>query len=164
MSTTSFNDRAENTHQVEFEAPNSAEVQPLNHKERKHFSIDLSLELEHQLNMESPPVTPHRYPYTAALDTPEHKHEALDPEVLAHLVSQLRQSLGEMTRERDDLAKLLAAAHSKEANLTDALQLMTEKATESGEELESARKKIKEDEEAISLLRAKVEESRYVTN
>ncbi|KAJ2934024.1 hypothetical protein H1R20_g3043, partial [Candolleomyces eurysporus] len=158
---TSFSDRAENTHQVEFEAPNSAEVQPLNHKERKHFSIDLSLELEHQLNMESsPPVTPRHHPFTAALDTPEHKHEALDPEVLAHLVSQLRDSLGEMTRERDGLAKLLAAAHAKEANLTDALQLMTEKATETGEELESARKKIKEDEEAISLLRAKVEESR----
>jgi hypothetical protein len=67
-----------------------------------------------------------------------------------------------MTRERDDLAKLLAAAHSKEAGLTDALQLMSEKATETGEELESARKKIKEDEEAIALLRAKVEESRYV--
>ncbi|KAF5336102.1 hypothetical protein D9611_006218 [Ephemerocybe angulata] len=152
-----FNDRAENTHRIEFEAPNSAEVQPV--PPRKHFSIDLSLELEQQLNMESPPVTPAHFPVTATEDL-QQLHEALDPEVLAHLVSQLRHSLAEMTKERDGLAKLLAASHTKQASLNDALQHMTEKVTDLGEELNESRKKMRDDEEAISLLRAKVEESR----
>lgn len=152
-----FNDRADNTHRVEFEAPNSAEVQPLPSK--KHFSIDLSLELERQLNMDSPPVTPAHFPVTAT-ENLEQLHEALDPEVLAHLVAQLRHSLAEMTKERDGLATLLAASHTKQASLNDALQHMTEKVTDLGEELGVARKKMKDDEEAITLLRAKVEESR----
>ena len=157
----SFNDRAENTHSIEFEAPNSAEVQPVNAK--KHFSIDLSLELERQLNMDSPPITPAHYPVTATEDL-EHRHEALDPEVLAHLVSQLRHSLGEMTKERDGLAKMLAESHTKQASLNDALQHMTEKVTDLGEQLDESRKKSKDDEEAITLLRAKVEESRHVSS
>lgn len=141
-----------------FEAPNSAEVQPV--KDRKYFSIDLSLELERQLEMESTPVTPAR-DLTGAVEDTEQKHEALDPEILAHLVMQLRHSLSEITKERDELAKLLADSNNKEASLTDALQLMTEKATTTNEELDIARRKNREDEEAIVLLRAKVEESRY---
>ncbi|TFK26170.1 hypothetical protein FA15DRAFT_616175 [Coprinopsis marcescibilis] len=148
---------AESTQPALFEAPTSAGAQPVS--DRKHFSIDLSLELERQLEMESPPPTPAR-DLTSAVEDTQQKHEALDPEILAHLVMQLRQSLSVISKERDELAKLLAASHNKEATLNDALQLMTEKATETGEELDQARKKMREDEEAIVLLRAKVEESR----
>ncbi|KAF6752979.1 hypothetical protein DFP72DRAFT_903001 [Ephemerocybe angulata] len=135
-----FNDRAENTHRIEFEAPNSAEVQPV--PPRKHFSIDLSLELEQQLNMESPPVTPAHFPVTATEDL-QQLHEALDPEVLAHL--------------RDGLAKLLAASHTKQASLNDALQHMTEKVTDLGEELNESRKKMRDDEEAYLALAGETE-------
>ncbi|ESK97730.1 hypothetical protein Moror_17437 [Moniliophthora roreri MCA 2997] len=123
----------------------------LKHKPRP-FSIDLSLELERQLESESLPTSP------ANADTPA--RDSLDPTVLAHIVMTLRQSLQEMTKERDDLLALLSSAHSKEAELNDALQHMTDKATGMEEELTEARKKMKDDEEAISMLRSKVEESR----
>jgi hypothetical protein len=123
-------------------------------EERKHFSIDLSLELERQLDMEgSPPSTPNG-------PGPSTNRESLDPRVLSHIITQLRKSLEDMTRERDDLVKLLDSATGREASLQDTLQLMTEKATNYEEELTAARKKMKDDEEAIALLRNKVEESR----
>ncbi|KAF9523062.1 hypothetical protein CPB83DRAFT_887182 [Crepidotus variabilis] len=83
-----------------------------------------------------------------------------DPEVLAHIITQLRHSLADMTKERDDLLKMLGNTTAEEANVKDALQLMTEKATQAEEDLTEAKKKIREDEEQIVLLRAKVEESR----
>ncbi|KIL65533.1 hypothetical protein M378DRAFT_186398 [Amanita muscaria Koide BX008] len=120
----------------------------------ERFSIDLSLELEHQLeSMESSSV------HNAAADTKE-KHESLDPHVLAHIIMQLRHSLTEMTKERDELVKALAAALSKEAELNDGLQLMTDKASNLEEDLAEAKKKVQEGEEAVALLRSKVEESR----
>jgi uncharacterized protein YfcZ (UPF0381/DUF406 family) len=67
-----------------------------------------------------------------------------------------------MTKERDELVKMLSHANAEEANVKDALQLMTEKATQAEEELGEAKKRMKEDEEQILLLRAKVEESRCV--
>jgi len=169
--TSTFSDRDENTHSVEFDAPNSAVPKipssPLSSAgsndpaKPKHYSIDLSLELEHQLNMESPTVAQEQLPpLLAKAESSEPSHDALDPQILAHLVAQLRHSLGEMTKERDDLAKMLADSHAQQASLNDALQLMTEKATDLGEKLEESRKKIKEDEETISVLRTKVEESR----
>lgn len=125
---------------------------------RKHFSIDLSLELERQLTeMESPPPTP-------GAESRHKKHPSLDHDVLAHIVQQLQQGLAEMTKERDELVKLLSDTHSHDASLKDALQLMTEKATELEEEMTIARRKMKDDEDAIALLRAKVEESRSVMN
>ncbi|KAL0580583.1 hypothetical protein V5O48_001408 [Marasmius crinis-equi] len=123
------------------------------HKPRP-FSIDLSLELERQLESESLPSSP-------AHNADSHQpRDSLDPTVLAHIVMQLRQSLADMTKERDDLLALVATGHSKEAELNDALQLMTDKATGMEEELSEARKKMRDDEEAINLLRSKVEESR----
>ncbi|KDR67922.1 hypothetical protein GALMADRAFT_257408 [Galerina marginata CBS 339.88] len=150
------------------------------------FSIDLSLELERELaNMESPPTTPAHDTLTHSDNNTQHpthpqprlppRRESLsqgkghgsgvselapDPEILAHIVTQLRQSLADMTRERDDLVKMLAQANQRDAETQDALQAMTDNATEAGEELTAARKKMKEDEEQIVLLRAKVEESR----
>ena len=158
---TTFNDHDQNTHQVEFDAPLSAEVAPLGGTtEKKHFSIDLSLELERQLeHMESPPITP-AHDLTAG--ETRQKHEALDPEILAHIVMQLRHSLLEVTKERDELVKMLATANAEEASAKDALQLMTDKATQMDEELKETRKQVKEHEEAIVCLRAKVEESRLV--
>ncbi|KAF8627683.1 hypothetical protein AX15_004302 [Amanita polypyramis BW_CC] len=136
----------------------STEFDSLQHPQRssERFSIDLSLELEHQLeHMESLSDPPSSDPSSSKA-----KHDSLDPHVLAHIIMQLRHSLAEMTKERDELVKALSSALSKEAELNDALQLMTDKATGLEEELTGAKKKIKEEEEAITMLRSKVEESR----
>lgn len=173
-----FEENRENLHNVGFEAPPSTEMD-LEHRlqltqdraQQGRFSIDLSLELERQLNMESQPSTP-SYDVTAhnvndathsaaAMANKESQHYGKpDPDVLAHIVIQMRQSLVEVTKERDELVRMLAQANTEDANTKDALQLMTEKATMAEEELDLARKKTREDEEQIVLLRAKVEESR----
>lgn len=133
------------------------------------FSIDLSLELERELAMESPPVTP-AHDATTHPETTSHSKKrgsgALndllpDPEILANIISQLRHSLTDITKERDELLELLASANTQEANAKDALQVITDKATEAEEELTALRKKAREDEEQIAVLRTKVEESRY---
>lgn len=146
---------------LEFEVPltaATANFKPLSPNSRRHFSIDLSLELERQLDLESLPPTP---AHNIDAHTPiAQKRESLDPHVLAHIVMQLQQSVTEITKERDDLLNLLSSSHSKEAQLKDALQLMTDKATGMEEELSEARKRQRDDEDAISMLRTKVEESR----
>ncbi|KAG7443620.1 uncharacterized protein BT62DRAFT_934858 [Guyanagaster necrorhizus] len=146
---------------LEFEVPPTAISQDFHSlsspKTQRPFSIDLSLELERQLDMESPPVTPAYH--TQTHDTCP-KRESLDPQVLAHIVMQLRQSLAEMTKERDDLLQLVSGAHLREAELKDTLQALAAKATELEEELMAARRQMKDDEDAIAMLRTKVEESR----
>ena len=167
-----FNENHENLHHIEFEAPPSAELD-LEHRlqmtedlaQHGRFSIDLSLELERQLSMESPVASSSfegiaHAEKVAAADSNEEEYNKLDPDVLAHIVTHMRNSLADMTKERDELVRMLAKANSQDANTKDALQLMTEKATSAGEELDIAKKKIREDEEQIVLLRAKVEESR----
>lgn len=146
---------------IEFEAPPSAITPAV---EKRHYSIDLSLELERQLDAESLPPTPIPQPPQTS-----HHHLSMplqmpdiDPHVLAHIISQLRHQLADMTKERDDLLALLSAAHTKEAELEDALQHITDKAMSLDDALSDARKKSKEDDEAISMLRTKVEESRYM--
>ncbi|KAJ7224485.1 hypothetical protein GGX14DRAFT_425900 [Mycena pura] len=146
---------------IEFEAPPSAITPAV---EKRHYSIDLSLELERQLDAESFPPTP--VPHSPP-PQPSHHHVSMplqmpdiDPHVLAHIISQLRHQLADMTKERDDLLALLSAAHTKEAELEDALQHITDKAMSLDDALSDARKKSKEDDEAISMLRTKVEESR----
>lgn len=144
-------------------------------QELKHYSIDLSMELERQLELESsPPRTPTSTSTSihSPLPTPSHHHqqqqqpqqqlESLDPHVLAHIVAELRKTIEDMAKERNDLLKLLDSATMREASLQDTLQLMTEKATDYEEELSEAKKKIRQDEDDISLLRHKVEESRSV--
>ncbi|THU88686.1 hypothetical protein K435DRAFT_781959 [Dendrothele bispora CBS 962.96] len=152
---------------LEFEAPSTADssdfrqIQPLSASRHKRpFSIDLSLELERQLEseaMESPASTP-------AHDAKEHndlpQRVSLDPHVLAHIVVDLRHSLADITKERDALLSMLSKAHTQEAQLTDAMQLLTDKATSLEEEVSESRKKLKDNEESISMLRNKVEESR----
>ncbi|KAG6888564.1 hypothetical protein C0995_007353 [Termitomyces sp. Mi166 len=147
-----------NVHSVEFEAPLSSDSLAL---AKKHFSIDLSLELERQLDMESFPPTPAHYLNGhAGQDGDKSAHDLLDPQILAHIVKQLQQSLAEVTRDRDELREQIVLSHSHEAELQDALQHMIDKATAMDVELTDAKKKMKDDEEAIILLRAKVEESR----
>ncbi|KAJ3560706.1 hypothetical protein NP233_g10662 [Leucocoprinus birnbaumii] len=138
-----------------------SEQQPAG-EQKKHFSIDLSLELERQLELEgsSPPATPDA---TASSHSRSHSQphpDSLDPQILVHIITGLRKTVEDMTKERDDLLKLLENATTKEASLQDTLALMTEKATDYEEELSAAKKQMKEDEEAIILLRNKVEESR----
>ncbi|KAJ3828924.1 hypothetical protein F5880DRAFT_1698224 [Lentinula raphanica] len=134
---------------LQFEVPPSADsntsfapIRPVSASHKRLFSINLSLELECQLVMESLPPTP-------AHNATSHANSA-----------PLRRSLSDLSKEKDDLVSLLASAHSREAELEDALQHMTDKATHMEEELMEARWKNKDDEEAISMLRTKVEESR----
>ncbi|KAJ7173814.1 hypothetical protein C8R46DRAFT_1161557 [Mycena filopes] len=153
---------------IEFEAPPTAAMASA---EKRHYSIDLSLELERQLDMESLPPTPaptaphqnqqekQERPHSNLMHMPD-KMPDIDPHVLAHIISQLRHQLADMTRERDDVLALLSTAHTKEAELQDALQHITDKAMGLDEALSDARRKNRDDEEAISMLRTKVEESR----
>lgn len=119
--------------------------------------------------MESPPITPGHdattHPETTSAYSKKRGDSSLndllpDPEILANIITQLRHSLTDMTKERDELLKLLTSANTQEANAKDALQVMTDKATEAEEALTALRKKAREDEEQIALLRTKVEESR----
>lgn len=163
-----FSEDRDNLHRVEFEAPLSAganaEQQQLQRAQEARFSIDYSLELERQLGMESPPQTPAATATsTFSPRTNSRANElAPDPDVLAHIITQLRQSVADITKERDELVKMLAVANTDQANTVDALEAMTDKATAVEEELTALRRKSKEDEDQIVLLRAKVEESRYV--
>lgn len=119
------------------------------------FSIDESLELEHALNNESQPPTP-------APDKVEHEPPTIgglsfDPGVLAHIITQLRTQLNQVTKERDALQR-----PSEEMEYSEALAAMTEKATRIEEELSMSKRQNEEDANAITLLRTKVEESRSV--
>ncbi|KAJ6504846.1 hypothetical protein C8R47DRAFT_161776 [Mycena vitilis] len=152
------------SHITEFDAPPSAI--PSERNKNRHYSIDLSLELEHQLEMESPLPTPAHN--KEQQEEQQKTHQArpsfqlpdIDPHVLAHIISQLRHQLADMTKERDDILVLLSAANTKEAELQDALQHITDKAMGLDEALSEARRKTRDDEEAIAMLRTKVEESR----
>lgn len=147
---------------IEFEAPLSADGSSA--PPGKHFSIDLSMELERQLDMESesyPPTPPYiTDPHIEQNDDHPTARESLDPQVLAHIIKQLRESLLEVTKDRDQLLQMVAFSTTHEAELQEALQLMTDKATMMEVELSDARKKIHDDEDSISMLRTKVEESR----
>lgn len=147
---------------IEFEAPLSADGSSA--PPGKHFSIDLSMELERQLDMESesyPPTPPYiTDPHIEQNDDHPTARESLDPQVLAHIIKQLRESLLEVTKDRDQLLQMVAFSTTHEAELQEALQLMTDKATTMEVELSDARKKIHDDEDSISMLRTKVEESR----
>jgi hypothetical protein len=152
-----------NIHSIEFEAPPSADAS--SSAAKRHFSIDLSLELERQLDMESYPPTPTHHAERHSRQNGSSgipKHESLDPHVLAHIIKQLQQSLSDVTKDRDELLEMMALSHSHEAEMKDALQHMTDKATTTEIELSDARRKMKDDEDAISMLRTKVEESRFV--
>ncbi|KAH9852073.1 hypothetical protein C2E23DRAFT_731747 [Lenzites betulinus] len=112
-------------------------------------SIDLSLELERELDNESLPNSPN-----------PPRPQSLDTHVLASIVTQLRLSLAETTKERDTLSEQLAEARTREQGLKEALDHVTDKCIRVETDLENAASQRKEDEETISMLRTKVEESR----
>jgi hypothetical protein len=118
-------------------------------------SIDLSLELEHQLDFESLPNSP-------SYDRNSFKRQSLDPHVLAIIITQLRTSLAEVTKERDDLLHAWEESTQKQALLQENLQIVTDRSTKLEEQLSVAQDKHKDDDEAIAMLRTKVEESRSV--
>ncbi|KAF9221419.1 hypothetical protein BS17DRAFT_711764 [Gyrodon lividus] len=118
---------------------------------RRPYSIDLTIELERQLDDESlPPPTP----------VDAKRPQSLDPQVLSHIITGLRMSLADVTRQRDELAQSLSEFRARENDLTDTLAHMTEKCSELQEEVDTAINKAKDDENTISVLRTKVEESR----
>ena len=134
-------------------------------------SIDMSIELEHQLQLEEEfttttinTTTATTTNTTAAMLEPRavemDQRVSLDPVVLSGIVANLRESMEELTKERDVLADTLGQAHAREADLKEALALVTERCEKVEAEVEGLRKKSQDDEEAISLLRSKVEESR----
>lgn len=125
------------------------------HSPSRTHSIDLSMQLERELDNEaSPPVSP-----TGDTNRPQ----SLDSSVLASIVTQLRFSLDEVTKERDGLVQLLDESTRKQADLQDNLHIVTERSSTLEVQLSAAQDKHREDEEAISMLRAKVEESRFVS-
>jgi chromosome segregation ATPase len=132
--------------------PSQGDTSPIS--PRPH-SIDLTLELEHQLDSESLPNSP-------AFDRNSFKHQSLDPHVLASIVTQLRTSLAEVTKERDHILQAFEEATQKQALLQENLQIVTDRSTKLEEQLSVAQDKHKDDEEAIAMLRTKVEESRSV--
>lgn len=87
---------------------------------------------------------------------------SLDPLVLAGIVANLRADLARVTQERDALTDTLNNAPGKEAELREALALLTERCQELEREVERLRRKSQDDDDAIQMLRSKVEESRYV--
>ncbi|KAG2366965.1 hypothetical protein BDR07DRAFT_1458297 [Suillus spraguei] len=115
------------------------------------FSIDLTLELERQLNDESNPNSP--------VDAKDRPH-SLDSHVLASIVTQLRLSLANVTSERDEFSQTIIKVRAREAETADMLRHITEKCSKAQEELDNARIKIKDYEDTISILRTTVEESR----
>ena len=115
------------------------------------MSIDLSLELERQLEAESLPNSPN-----------PPRPQSLDVNVLVNLVTQLRLSLAETTRERDTLAEKFAEAQTREEGMRETLEHVTDKCIRMENELEIASGKQKDSEETITMLRSKLEESRCV--
>ncbi|EIW58724.1 uncharacterized protein TRAVEDRAFT_168455 [Trametes versicolor FP-101664 SS1] len=121
----------------------------LQHEPNRPTSIDLTLALERELDNESLPNSPN-----------PPRPQSLDTHVLASIVTQLRLSLAEVTKERDTLSEQLAEAQTREGGLKEALEHVTDKCLRCENELEGAAAKRQEDEETISMLRTKVEESR----
>lgn len=125
------------------------------HDPTRPHPTDFSLDLERQLETESIPSSP-------ADDRAFSQPDSLDPQVLASIVTQLRLSLSDVTRERDDLANLLAEVQTRETGVKDALHQVSEKAIVLEGELSAALEKQKEDQDAIVMLRGKLEDSRHV--
>ncbi|EJD07485.1 uncharacterized protein FOMMEDRAFT_164445 [Fomitiporia mediterranea MF3/22] len=88
------------------------------------------------------------------------KRVSLDPQILQQLVANLRIELARTIQERDALAETLANAPTREAELREALSLLTDRCAKLESELEGLRKKSQDDEDQVNMLRTKLEESR----
>ena len=125
------------------------------HDYPQRTSIDLTLELERQLDSESLPTSPadprfHIDPLT------------LDSSVLSSLVTQLRLSVVEVEKERDELRARLSAAQQKGSSLEDALENASERCAVLEDQLAAAVAKCQEEQDAVLMLRGKLEDSRSV--
>lgn len=88
----------------------------------------------------------------------------MDQVVLASIVQQLQKDVENVTKERDKLQEQLIKAESDKQGLQETLDQLSPKYEKLKEELEHANEKMQDDEHAISMLRTKVEESRYVNS
>ena len=124
---------------------------------KRPHSIDLTLELERQLDNESlPPSSP------APPRRPQSRPQSLDPHVLASIVTQLRLNLEEVTKERDGLAHLYAEAQASQSEMKTMLDTVSEKCVRLENDLVVSIEKQKEDADAVTMLRSKLEDSRCV--
>lgn len=121
-----------------------------NQEPKRPYSIDLSLELEHQLETDSLPPTP------AAKGRPA----SYDQNVVASVIQQLQTDVERLTRERDDLREELVRVDADKSGVQETLLQFSAKCEWMEEELEAAKAKMQDDEHAINMLRTKVEESR----
>ncbi|GJE91104.1 hypothetical protein PsYK624_072530 [Phanerochaete sordida] len=128
-------------------------VHDYNPQRNSRNSIDLSLELERQLDMESLPTSPSD-PRFAIRPT------SFDPSVLESLVTSLRLTLDKTEAERDELKTRLSESETRELGLTDALDSVSEKCARLEEELAAAVAKSQEEQDAVIMLRGKLEDSR----
>lgn len=117
-------------------------------------SIDFSIALEHQLEIDSLPNSP-----TVARTSEDHA-QPLDPQVLASIVTQLRLSLEQVSKERDDLSNMLVEVQARETDLKDALHTVSERSLRLEGELAALSEKNREDQDAVAMLRSKLEDSR----
>lgn len=161
MSTDNNIDRAyyhENDEHLDFSSTH-LEQHDIDHN--RPSSIDMSLELERQLNEEH---EGEQHSDLEAMNLGGHGEKerpiSLDPVILSSIVAGLRGNLAEMTKERDGLVETLTLAHSREAELKEALALVTERCSVLEDEVAGLRRKSQDDDDAINMLRAKVEESR----
>lgn len=115
-------------------------------------SIDLTLELERQLDSESLPTSP--------ADPRFAIHP--DPSVLESLVTQLRNALAKVEKERDELRGRLEETQARAINLEDAFNTASQKCVQLEEDLTTAVLKGQEDKDAVVMLRGKLEDSRFV--
>jgi hypothetical protein len=126
-------------------ARNEADTQKITTQHGKKSSIDLSLELERELD---------------ALENSASDPLPLDPQVLSSLVSQLRRSVAELTQTRDDLVASLSNARAESAELRHTVDQAGERENELQGKVNRLEEQTQADRETINILRQKVEESR----
>lgn len=153
----------------------------VNEQGRRPASIDMALNLERELDDEhdehdhdrkygeaSIPRQVRNGNGTEDLSTvpdsdAENRRVSLDPNVLQRIVANLRTELDRVTQEREALAESLASGPTREAELREALALLTERSAALEAEVDQLRRKSQEDDESIQMLRTKLEESRCVS-
>ncbi|KAL5492328.1 hypothetical protein ACEPAI_3775 [Sanghuangporus weigelae] len=150
----------------------------MHERQNRPASIDMALDLERELDDEHDFGDGHGRHSSASIEASlssgqefanmdsedslnnNDRRVSLDPQVLQRIVTNLRSELSRVQSERDALSEALAGAPTRERELREALDLLTEKSAKSEEELESLRRKSQDDEDAIQMLRTKLEESR----
>jgi hypothetical protein len=120
---------------------------------KRPYSIDLSLELERQLDNESFPPTP----------APAARPQSMDQHVLASLIRTLRTTVEDVTKDRDELHEQVTKLMSDKKGADDTVLQLSIRCTRMEEELEGAKVQMREDEHSINMLRTKVEESRWAS-